>query len=1266
MAGGTGSLEGFHPSQLFNDNYMPEPGEAVIVLHPRQEQVLSRCTMAVFSILDKRTDRPVYQGLTFIAPPTKVWPYDEEETLGLLLTGLRELTGNVNVEVATWLKSRFTFLRCASLDTESILNELQTIDEKQFVFLPSATLYKLVDVHSSPLSRGRLGLDEDTWVPQLAQLAEKAIKFAKQKRSYLLMTGSNEAPLKNASTTRLLGIEGLSFAAYRDSEYDKTLSRIARLAALAASGRAQEAMDRLEVETLSELVKKQARVQIAHHSGNSEVAAQFIRELLEEISVADTTAARWAVICLKGGDRETASKLLELALGQVSDGDLLNSMLQMATQLRRSDLVKLARERLSDLFPGHEALRLDCELRLLQICAWERSRAESLSTTRIDFAEHHELLARKLSPGAELDYRQILDDFNARWPEHGELALMCAATHAEASGNAVDAMVLAIDLIPESRFSPAAARLLLRVMRQLFLADEVERSELDIYRLPVAGVIAHLAHDPSDGELRSLLVRSLSVESSGGIGLAVLVAVTIDLAKDVPLPAPEPTIPEPVTQQGFKEFLHRLEEWMGSFSLLDPRMHLPPDVVGSNAAGLARYLQESLEAEVLEQQSSVDLEGLDFPAHLLPMITRHVPGGSDDIHALRVLAGRHVLFGNHQRARDLAEQILQIADDSDQRKRLAWGAYADAYLRTRSYPDALLGLACAASSGAQLPAADLYLEVYALHRLTRDLGFTEIAKSVLDSCRALYASLGMNESMRHRLDVVELSSRLSTVRAKDLPALELLLRDCQSAVEDAFRLKDELSVAAFLFAQVAGKFERAGGQISIEAKSLIAKVLDAVGTETATYLRTVANSKPTPSDIVLLHNRMAGARYSADAPSDAVAVNIAAHRLLCQTSPELSPQDAFLAIELLADRGLTLSTASAALTADWPLQYAKTLVERGVAILMLALDDEGELVAAIADSADAYVLRPANSTLPALNRLREWSSRYPRGYGFIEPRKKVIDERSRRERETGDKEFYDSMRHFEIPMPRDKRVLVIAEPEVARLTFNLVVRNGDLIGYDAALGIVPSLTWLEAIQKKTAGRDGRRLAWISSGSGTAELEAMEVVKVMIQDTLAAHDFVLDTSDSLPQGFQDAQMAIVTAHGQLTADDRYIHRIRDEGDLQESPTSLALALAGVELVVLFVCSGGRVDTHPMNSTTVGLPKLLLDRGCRTVIASPWPLESLAPGTWLPAFLQAWERGDTAMDACHQANLQIAMRREHEPQVSLAMSVYGDALLTRARP
>jgi len=143
------------------------------------------------------------------------------------------------------------------------------------------------------------------------------------------------------------------------------------------------------------------------------------------------------------------------------------------------------------------------------------------------------------------------------------------------------------------------------------------------------------------------------------------------------------------------------------------------------------------------------------------------------------------------------------------------------------------------------------------------------------------------------------------------------------------------------------------------------------------------------------------------------------------------------------------------------------------------------------------------------------------------------------------------------------------------------------------------------------------------------------------------------------------MAIITAHSQLMPDKKYFHRIADDGALQESPIELADALEDVELVILFVCSGGRVDRHPIYSTTVGLPKMLLNKGCRTVIASPWPLESLAPGTWLSAFMESWDSGATAMDACHHANLQVASRRDGEPQVSLAMTVYGDPLLANVR-
>jgi hypothetical protein len=275
-----------------------------------------------------------------------------------------------------------------------------------------------------------------------------------------------------------------------------------------------------------------------------------------------------------------------------------------------------------------------------------------------------------------------------------------------------------------------------------------------------------------------------------------------------------------------------------------------------------------------------------------------------------------------------------------------------------------------------------------------------------------------------------------------------------------------------------------------------------------------------------------------------------------------------------------------------------------------------------------------------------------------------VDGNGSRSRIVGDGEFYESMRPFSIPLPQGNRVLVVAEPEVAQLAFNLVLGpDGNLIGYDTAIGLVPSLTWLEATRQRTRTSGERRVAWLSDAGDPEELDAMRVVRGMLEPHLDSHRITLDTSRNLPEGMEGAQMAIVTAHGQLARGDRYFRRIVDEGALKESPLALARALARVELVILFVCSGGRMDRHPSASTMVGLPKMLLEQGCRAVIASPWPLESLAAGPWLEGFLECWEQGATAMDACYEANKRMTARREREPQFSLAMTVYGDPLLVR---
>lgn len=451
-----------------------------------------------------------------------------------------------------------------------------------------------------------------------------------------------------------------------------------------------------------------------------------------------------------------------------------------------------------------------------------------------------------------------------------------------------------------------------------------------------------------------------------------------------------------------------------------------------------------------------------------------------------------------------------------------------------------------------------------------------------------------------------------------------------------------------------GLYERVGGQLGLEDAKAKQHALAAVGPEVALNLQTLSAKRPTATELLGLFNRKARSRYASSAPSDAKQEQMVARRLLSPGDSEVTAQDASLAIELLADRGLTLNALPEPLTLSRPIELAHALaVKHQISVLMLAYDSLEELVAVIVEADGVKVQRPHTPIGTARVQLREWLKVYPIKYGRIEPQGRM-----------GDSEFYDSMRPFKIPLPEGDRILVMAEPEVAQLAFNLALRDDrHLIGYDTAIGMVPSLTWLEDAHKRTRVSGDRRVAWISDGSKSEEMTAMQAVAGMMEQAFESHDITLDTSQGLPQSFSGAHMAIVVAHGQLASGDRYFRRVSDEGVLQEAPIGLAQSLAQVELVILFVCSGGRLDRDPVASTMVGLPKMLLEQGCLTVIASPWPFETLAAAPWLRGFLEHWERDATAMDACHEANMSMAVRYENQPQISLAMTVYGDPLLVR---
>ncbi len=169
----------------------------------------------------------------------------------------------------------------------------------------------------------------------------------------------------------------------------------------------------------------------------------------------------------------------------------------------------------------------------------------------------------------------------------------------------------------------------------------------------------------------------------------------------------------------------------------------------------------------------------------------------------------------------------------------------------------------------------------------------------------------------------------------------------------------------------------------------------------------------------------------------------------------------------------------------------------------------------------------------------------------------------------------------------------------------------------------------------------------------------------LSSTLRDHSIELDTGLAVPDRLKSAELAIVTAHGSIAPEGRFFQVIADDADMRLTPDAIARAVRNAGIVILFVCSAGRFDKHPMADTTTGLAKELLDRGCSAVIASPWPLNASVPAYWLPAFMHAWSAGATVIEANFEGNKAVERALGKSPANRLALTVFGDPLVTKRR-
>ncbi|WP_017699753.1 CHAT domain-containing protein, partial [Pseudomonas syringae] len=538
-----------------------------------------------------------------------------------------------------------------------------------------------------------------------------------------------------------------------------------------------------------------------------------------------------------------------------------------------------------------------------------------------------------------------------------------------------------------------------------------------------------------------------------------------------------------------------------------------------------------------------------------------------------------------------------------------------------------------------------------LFRIARDMGLVAYAQTSLDHLKRLTPLLEEAADSEKRIRTLELSVRLLSEQHVDPKSRLELVEDAAQHTTEILQGRDEILPATALLAQCIGLLEHSGGTARQEVYELLEEALGRVEASQAKYVRALAAGDPTIEDTLHLSRRLYPTRNTGDVPGDLRVAEISARRLLKADVASLSPETAATTLELIADHALDPLIGARELDTHWPLAFAHSVCPPLGVLMMLGMDSEGALVSLMVKQGKTLVSRLEESNgVSFADSLDTWAQTYPHRYGYID-------------RKEGNNEFFLSMEELPISLPRASRLIVVAEPGVQQIPLNLALVDGNFAGHQLAIGYVPSLTWLEAKSRQPRILQPRRVAWISEATGGHEDDVLIRVLDRNEDTLRAHGFELETQSAVPSTLKGAQIAVVAAHGDIGSGGKFFHRVSDEGTLVLSPAALANALEGTELAILFVCSGGRTDKHPHVNTGVGLPKHLLSRGCRTVIASPWPLYASVAGPWLESFLKSWDDGLSALDATFSANQAVEKHFGNVPQYSLAMTVYGDVLMAK---
>lgn len=1258
----------FDPALLFNHGF--NFFSSIDLIQGRFfREVVGRTIIYTMNLRKKQDGERVFFGATVILPPAGATKINEESVYEALSVGYEALWKiQPNEEVIAFLKKYVRVIRCLTLEAAD-LSELVALESSgRLVAIADGSKYRDSSVSMPEIvGLSSVRMAEDYWVPHVAGLCQRCVAAVRQTDSYAFVHVEETFSQNPELEAMLVAIEDcypyLSRVLEDPNEYVN--NNFQRWVSWALAGKTDDAIREIQTLKISESSRLHLMVQLMFRADLPEDALALIQKLRPYLEGFEKGhVLQIARIAFKCGDYVTAKQLQPRDPIGIYNETLLEEGLEIATQLEDNELIEVYDAHLAALFPNSKRLRENRDRRLMLNCREGMVCPEHIFTTAGFLEWHLEILG--ILTKQQPSYEDLIEKAKGWDRDWFELTIMCCAVHAQSVSNNLIAIDAGSRLTESPLYARQATQIILSATRSLMLEQEISKEDQEYYREPFIAAIRYLAQHPKDEDVRATFSRLLSVEACGELGLPLITVIMLDLI-DIGVPLAEnQSVREDDSVSGLElvdddsvmSVLMRCMEWIALQGYVECGVTVVPrELVGDQADQVIRLISRMmLHAGSLDGQDA-DLDSMSRMVVVASAVRPYaITECDEDLRLLRLLAGHYALAGHFQKSRNLAEQILDIGKDSRRRRRLAWFAYGDVYLRCRNPIEAIIGLACAFATDAPVEKADLWQEVYAVIRICRELKMTELARKFLPALKKLIEELGFNPETDPRIVSTELGIRAVELSLLDAKDVSTLIDDIVKACHLSKNKSDAFPLAALL-SQLVRVAEERSIPVQKEARSILNELQGQAGSREVKFMQIIASHVPTNHQVVSMFNSIERAMFGKDAATDLVIVGIAARRILSELGDPIDvAKSNTLAVEILADHTMTLFGSMHQLTEDWALQYALDLNKQGIDVAFMALNTSDELSVTVVSQGQAKVIAQPKFSQSFVQRMHAWLEKYPKAYGYID----AYD---------GNNEFLSTMDALGIDFPKSERLLIVAEPLLQQLTANLIVVHPKDDGYEyfygsrVAVGFVPSLSWLSVTGSR--GRKSKEVyrAWISADSGPDAAGTLDIALARLSGTFDEFGFIVDTARRLPRDMSDASIAVVTAHGGLTQEGRYLHSIRDEDALVESPSALATSLAGSEIVILFVCSGGRLDKHPWGNRTVGLPRQLLDQGVRAVIASPWPLDVKVTYTWLEPFMNAWNEGKSVLQATKVANELVAIRLGDNPQYSLAMCVYGDLLMTK---